>query len=198
MHRSARSPSTHPLRAALLGGLLGLAAAPAAAQQPAPSRSPSSAPSVDSVRALLARYQDPMMAIHDGYHSTLACVEFPEGAMGVHFINVQTIGPTVDPSKPQVLMYEPVGDSLRLAGAEWFVPLATGVKEAPVLFGETFDGPMDGHHPVMPHELRHYDLHVWLFKDNPRGMFTSVNSAVSCAGQPYRVMGEMEPTVRHR
>ena len=178
-------------RLALLGAALGaLGTVPAAAQQP--SVTP------DSVRHLLARYQDPMMAIHDGYHSTLACVEFPEGAMGVHFINVQNIGPTVDPSKPQVLMYEPVGDSLRLAGAEWFVPLATGVKEAPVLFGETFDGPMDGHHPVMPHELRHYDLHVWLFKDNPHGMFTSVNSAISCAGQPYRVMGEMESTVRHR
>jgi hypothetical protein len=152
----------------------------------------------DSARALLARYRDPMMAVHDGYFSTIACVESPEGAMGVHFINPQAIGPTVDPSKPQVLMYEPVGDSLRLAGAEWFVPLATGITEAPVLFGETFDGPMDGHHPVMPHELRHYDLHVWLFRDNPRGMFTAVNAAISCAGQAYRVMGELEPTVRHR
>jgi hypothetical protein len=162
------------------------------AQQPAPS------PSVDSIRTLLARYKDPMMAIHDGYLSTVACVEFPEGGMGVHFINPQTIGPTVDPSKPQVLIYEPVGDSLRLAAVEWFVPLATGITTAPVLFGEAFDGPMDGHHPVMPRELRHYDLHVWLFKDNPRGMFIAVNPDVKCTGHAYGHMEQLEPSVRLR
>ena len=182
--------------AALVGGVVSLAAAPAAAQQPAPSPSPSL--SVDSVRTLLARYRDPVAAVHDGYLSTLACIAFPEGAMGVHFINAQTIGPKPDPTKPQVLIYEPVGDSLRLTAAEWFVPLATGVTEAPVLFGETFDGPMDGHHPLMPHELRHYDLHVWLFKDNPRGMFSAVNPAVSCTGHAYAFMEQLEPTVRHR
>lgn len=193
----------HPLRprlsrpfiAALLGAALGaLGATPAAAQQSAPSPSPS----VDSVRTLLARYRDPMVAVHDGYLSTVACVAFAEGAMGVHFLNLQTIGPKPDPARPQVLIYEPVGDSLRLIAAEWFVPLATGVTEAPVLFGETFDGPMDGHHPVMPHELRHYDLHVWLFKDNPRGMFGAVNPAVKCTGAPYEHMGVLEPSVRHR
>ena len=178
--------------AALVGGLVSLGTAPAAAQQSAPP------PSVDSVRALLARYRDPIVAVHDGYLSTVACIAFPEGAMGVHFINVQTVGPKPDPSKPQVLIYEPAGDSLRLVAAEWFVPLATGVTEAPVLFGETFDGPMDGHQPVMPHDLRHYDLHVWLFKDNPRGMFGAVNPAVNCARHPFLHMGELEPSVRHR
>jgi len=118
--------------------------------------------------------------------------------MGVHFINMQTIGPKPDAARPQVLIYDPVGDSLRLAAAEWFVPLATGVTEPPVLFGETFDGPMDGHHPVMPHELRHYDLHVWLFKPNPRGMFFAVNPDLRCTGQAYRVMDTLEPSIRRR
>ena len=49
------------------------------------------------------------------------------------------------------------------------MPLATGVKERPQLFGRPFDGPMEGHHPLMPRDLHHYDLHVWLWKDNPAG-----------------------------
>jgi hypothetical protein len=32
----------------------------------------------------------------------------------------------------------------------------------------------------------HYDLHVWLWKHNPNGLFASTNSAVKCAkGAPY-------------
>lgn len=168
-----------------------LAAAPAglAAQQ--------ASPQLDSARTLLARYKDPFAAVHDGYLSTVACLEFPTGAMGVHFVNFQTIGPKVELSKPQVLIYEPVGDSLRLAAAEWFVPLATGVTAPPVLFGETFDGPMDGHQPLMPRELAHYDLHVWLFKDNPKGVFSPVNPAVSCKGQAYAHHDHLPETIRH-
>ena len=45
---------------------------------------------------------------------------------------------------------------------------------------------MDGHVPVMPASLRHYDLHVWLWRSNPKGIFTSTNAAVKCAeGSPY-------------
>jgi hypothetical protein len=36
---------------------------------------------------------------------------------------------------------------------------------------------MDGHGPGMP---VHYDLHVWLFKKNPRGMFAEFNPRVAC------------------
>jgi hypothetical protein len=47
---------------------------------------------------------------------------------------------------------------------------------------------MDGHEPIMPASLRHYDLHVWLWKDNPKGMFTSTNAALKCtAGATYTV-----------
>jgi len=98
----------------------------------------------------------------------------------VHFLNPGLIGPAPDPLRPQILVYEPAGDKLRLVAAEWFIPLATGVKERPQLFGRPFDGPMEGHHPLMPTELHHYDLHVWLYRDNPNGMFTQLNPAASC------------------
>ena len=99
-------------------------------------------PDLAVVRAALEKYKDPYVAIHDGYFSTLGCVEFEKagapghvpykpGGMGVHFLNVATIGPVPDPAKPQVLLYEPDGNKLKLVGAEWFVPLATGVKSRP-------------------------------------------------------------------
>ncbi len=160
------------------------------------AQAPGLTPELEKVRAALEKYQDPVLAVHDGYLSTLGCIEFvpggPDrvqygkaGGMGVHFLNPQLIGPVPDPMRPAVLIYEPAGDKLRLAAVEWFVPLATGVKERPKLFGQAFYGPMEGHHPVMPKELHHYDLHVWLFKTNTAGLFNPTNPAVKCPKTPY-------------
>jgi hypothetical protein len=108
--------------------------------------------------------------------------------MGVHFLNAANIGPQLDPTKPQILIYEPVGDKLVLAGAEWFVPAQVAGNTTPMIFGQALAGPMDGHEPIIPASLRHYDLHVWLWKTNPKGMFVATNSAVKCAaGSPYTV-----------
>jgi hypothetical protein len=149
-----------------------------------------------SVRAALDKYHDPMAAIQDGYLSTVGCVSFtepagpgrlqyPPGGMGVHFLNPSLIGSKLDPLHPQVLIYEPSGERLRLVAAEWFVPLSTGVTERPVIFDKPMDGPMEGHHPVMPSSLHHYDLHVWLWKPNPAGLFSPTNPALECPAAAY-------------
>jgi len=44
---------------------------------------------------------------------------------------------------------------------------------------------MEGHEPLMPATLRHYDLHVWLFKSNPAGLFNMVNPNVNCPKTAY-------------
>jgi hypothetical protein len=149
-----------------------------------------------ATRAALQKYQDPVAAIHDGYFSTLGCIAYPKGGsgpgemaykpgtMGVHFLNPALIGPKLDSLKPQVLIYEPVGDSLRLVAAEWFVPTAV-VKEAPTIFGTKLEGPMEGHAPVLPTELHHWDLHVWLWKANPNGLMSATNPTVQCPDGPY-------------
>jgi hypothetical protein len=49
--------------------------------------------------------------------------------------------------------------------------------DRPSLFGQEFDGPMEGHGPGQP---IHYDLHVWLWKKNPAGMFAPFNPKVAC------------------
>jgi len=178
----------------LIAGVVcvGLAASLAQAQAPALP------PELEKVRAALEKYQDPIVAVHDGYFSTLGCVEFPSGGMGVHFLNPRLMGPVPDPLAPQILVYEPVGDKLRLVAAEWFIPLATGIKERPQLFGRPFDGPMEGHHPLMPTELHHYDLHVWLFKTNPAGMFNSTNPSVKCGTHGYSLKEQPAKLVPHR
>jgi len=163
-----------------------------ATQAGAAKSSSALSPELVSAKSALAKYSDPLVAIRDGYFSTVACIDFPKGAvdgpieyppgaMGVHFLNTANIGPQLDPAKPQVLIYEPDGTKLKLVAAEWFVPAAavTGDK-SPAIFGQTLAGPMAGHEPIMPAALRHYDLHVWLWKDNPKGMFTSTNAAVKC------------------
>lgn len=45
------------------------------------------------------------------------------------------------------------------------------------MFGQPFDGPMPGHEPGMP---VHYDLHVWVGRANPAGVFSPWNPKVSC------------------
>lgn len=145
---------------------------------------------LDSARAKLEKYKNPMAALADGYLSTVACIDFAiagkagetpfsPGAMGVHFINTSLIGKPLDIATPTVLMYEPHGDSLELVGAEWFTPVEAA-PQRPSMFGRPLDGPMDGHAPIMPASLKHYDLHVWLWRANPAGTFSPTNSAVKC------------------
>jgi hypothetical protein len=167
------------------------------------SSSASLSPDLQAAKTALAKYSDPIVAVRDGYLSTVACVNFPEavqdgpisypaGSMGVHFLNPANIGPKLDPTKPQVLIYEPVGDKLVLVAAEWFMPEQIAGNTAPTILGQQLAGPMDGHEPIIPASLRHYDLHVWLWKDNPKGLFTSTNATVKCtSGSPYTLaMGQ--------
>jgi len=125
--------------------------------------------------AVMMDYSDYKDAIDAGYANTMACASSPDGGMGVHFVNEAMRGPA-EPDAPNVLLYAPMGDSYELVGAEWFVP-SSMVSEAPMLFGQTFEGPMPGHEAGQP---EHYDLHVWLVRTNPLGLFTDFNPTVAC------------------
>ena len=170
---------------------LGLGAGTACAEDPTPTE-------LDAIRKALSKYEDPYVAVRDLYLSTVGCVHYDgstmeghlnyaKGAMGIHFVNLTIQGPP-DPLKPNVLIYEPVGKGkLKLVAAEWLVPLGL-TKEPPVLMGQTFLGPMEGHEPLIPQGFHHYDLHAWLFKDNPLGMFSPTNPDVSCEHAEFSLM----------
>ncbi|HEX6615290.1 MAG TPA: hypothetical protein VF046_03225 [Gemmatimonadales bacterium] len=189
-----------------------LTAPPAAAQTERNASVSSSAseplsPELEQARAALDKYRDPVMAVHDGYLSSVACVEYLKGGegsmeytpggMGVHFLNFHNIGATLDPAKPQVLIYEPRGDKLELAAAEWFVPVSVAGGTRPTIFGRELQGPMEGHEPLQPKGLHHYDLHVWLWKNNPAGTFSPTNPAVKCPKGSYSFTEHAPKVVGH-
>jgi len=153
---------------------------------------------LDAVRQALAKYEDPYVAVRDLYLSTVGCVhydgtkmeghmDYPKGTMGVHFVNLTVQGPP-DPMKPNVLVYEPQADGkLKLVAVEWLVPLSAA-KERPTILGQPFQGPMEGHEPLIPKGFHHWDLHAWLFKDNPLGMFSPTNPDVTCDDSDFSLM----------
>lgn len=146
-------------------------------------------------KAATASYHNESEALEDGFVSTFECVQAPGlGAMGVHYINpLRMMNTTVDASQPETLLYIKENDgTMRLVGLEYYAPvLSNGIpwfggpnnpppvidNPAPVLFGQTFDGPMPGHGPGQPW---HYDLHVWAWRNNPRGLFFPFNPKLSC------------------
>src|SRR5688572_11970188 len=98
---------------------------------------------IERMREALAKYKDPYVAVRDLYLSTVGCVhydgmkmeghmDYPKGAMGIHFVNVTIQGPP-DPLKPNVLIYEPVDGALQLVAAEWLVPVAAATERPSLL-----------------------------------------------------------------
>jgi len=145
-------------------------------------------------RAATAQYQQESQALADGFFADAECVQVPDlGGMGIHYANPSRANDlSVDPASPELVLYEPQPDgSRRLVAAEYFAPVIVNgapwfgpgpppngqYNAAPVLFGRTFDGPMPGHNASMPW---HYDLHVWIWRTNPSGMFAPFNPNVRC------------------
>ena len=137
------------------------------------------------VRQATAKYHDVNVALADGFIRTPECVESPDGGMGIHFINpARLMDPVENIREPEVLLYVETVDGFKLIGVEYFygigapdTSIPNPAPPAPVLFGRPFDGPMDPHEPGQP---PHYDLHVWIWENNPSGMFAIWNPNVSC------------------
>jgi hypothetical protein len=115
------------------------------------------------------------------------CIMSLDGSagMGFHWINGDLVGDAeLDPGRPEALVYEPTADGgLRLVALEYVVFAEAWDAEndqPPTLFGgQPFhftDAPNRYEIPAF------YALHVWLYKDNPAGMYEGFNPDVSCAG----------------
>ncbi len=153
-----------------------------------------------AARKATAKYHNMDAAIADGYGISpfAPCVSSPAGGMGFHYGNSGLVGDgTVNLQTPETLLYIPTDNGgRRLVGVEYhmdaLVDTGSGpelwfgetppdpndwVTTAPSLFGQTFDGPMEGHGP----SPWHYDLHVWLWQGNPSGIFADFNPNVNCS-----------------
>ncbi len=137
------------------------------------------------VRQATDKYHDVNVALADGFIRTPACVASPDGGMGIHFINpARLMDPAENILEPEILLYNETPDGLKLIGVEYFYGIGAPdthipnpAPAAPVLFGRSFDGPMEQHEPGQP---PHYDLHVWIWQSNPSGMFAPFNPNVKC------------------
>jgi hypothetical protein len=128
---------------------------------------------LDALRAATAGYTDFSRAQAAGYTERLTdCMSDPSGGMGFHYGKTAFIDANARLLEPEILMYEPQANgSLQFVGIEYVVPLNLAATP-PTLFGHTF-------HRNDAFQL--WVLHVWLYKDNPTGIFSDWNPNVSCA-----------------
>jgi hypothetical protein len=139
---------------------------------------------LDQARRATEEFRDVDAAVAAGYGPASPCEADPKyGAMGIHYANPELVADgELDVTRPEILVYQPTDDgTLRLGAVEYFQvdadqDLATA-DDRPWLFDVPFDGPMLGHNPEMP---IHYDLHVWLYRHNPAGLFAMWNPSVHC------------------
>ena len=140
------------------------------------------------VRNATARFNDVSQAEREHYALLFGCVSGPdEGAMGLHFVNMDILEEVnktgvMDPTRPQIVLYEaqPNG-TLKLTGADFLV------------FAEAWDAKHPGVTPQLLGQIFHYfdapnrfglpafyTLHVWAWKQNPKGAFVNWHPNVSC------------------
>ena len=163
---------------------------------------------LNAIRAATAKYQDVKVAEKDGYvlpmqmcvTASMEGVPAQLGAMGLHYIRpdllkitgaqprVNGVGTHTDFTKPAILIYEPQPDgALKLVAIENLVWAKAwheaGNKKAPSYNGFEYyymhnnpETAADEAHGFEPH----YELHFWLYRDNPDGMFAQFNPAATC------------------
>ena len=168
-------------------------------------------PTLDEVRRATERFRDVNVALTEGYIrdpfdlcDTAAMMGRPPalGAMGIHFFRPDLLGITAPPSprvkgtgthtdfrRPSILIYEPQRDgSLELVAVENLVFAdawhAAGHTERPMFHGVAYDAMSDDPNTAIDeaHMFEpHFDRHVWIYRENPNGVFTPFNPTVTCA-----------------
>ena len=130
-----------------------------------------------ALRRATARYHNLDAALADGFVLLHGCEVRPgEGAVGTVYVHMdRLLDGVVDPSLPDALVYEP-GEQPRLVAAELAVPVALwNEPEPPSFLGIEFQS---------EEEFGVYGLHVWLWRNNPEGLFGEANPLVSCDEEP--------------
>lgn len=201
---------TAALAAIVIAGGLGASEA-AAAGADGPSVPGPGEPSLAELRQLTERYRDVNVALADGFIrdpfdlcDTAEMMGRPAavGAMGIHFFRPDLLGITEPPSprvngagvhtdfrKPAILIYEPQANgSLELVAVENLVFAAAwkaaGHTRPPTFHGVPYDAMIDDPNTAIDEAhmfAPHFDRHVWIYRENPNGVFAPFNPAVSCA-----------------
>lgn len=167
-------------------------------------------PDLAAVQMATERFEDVEVALAEGYiRDPFDLCETAEmmgrpaelGAMGIHYFRADLLGIAGPPDprvngtgthtdflKPAILIYEPQEDgTLELVAVEnlafaaaW---QAAGHVDPPSFHGVPYDHMVDD--PATPADEAHmfephYDRHVWIYRENPSGLFAPFNPNVSC------------------
>ena len=102
------------------------------------------------------------------------CLYLALAGMGFHWVNPTLVDGVFDPEKLEAVLYAPgPNGNLRLVAVEYIV----------INLGQP--RPSFGNQPFnvggTPVPAPHWSLHVWLYEENPNGLFTPFNPNVSCA-----------------
>ena len=202
-----RYATTHIIAALAMAGVL---ASACAKTNESAARPGAGEPTLDEVRKLTDRFRDVEVALKEGYirDPTDTCETADmmgrpasDGAMGVHYFRPDVLGVNsapgsrvdgtgthIDFRQPSVLIYEPQQDgSMQLVAVENLAFMASwkaaGHAEPPSFHGVPFDPMVDD--PATAYDeahmfAPHFDRHVWVYRDNPKGVFAQFNPTVSC------------------
>jgi hypothetical protein len=140
-----------------------------------------------TVRQATDAFHNLDIAMAAGYESFYLCTDKTgTGGMGQHFVKGALVeDPALDKLRPEVLVYEPRADGgYQLVAVEYVVlkdawHKANGSR-APRLFGRRLALIPAGNRYGLPD---FYELHAWIWKANPRGVFDDWNPKVSCRGK---------------
>jgi hypothetical protein len=133
------------------------------------------------LRAATVQYKDPAAAQAAGYDLREGldhCFNNPgTGGMGLHYINVDILDTTLEMLKPEAMVYHAGADGrLKLGAVEYIVPAEpwdVDHTSPPSVLGQSFH---------LNEQLGVYVLHVWLWRNNPAGIYEDWNPQVTCAG----------------
>lgn len=142
-------------------------------------------------RAASAAFHDLATAQAAGYGGPvqdlagISCIANPgAGVMGIHYANGSLLGDAVvDAARPELLVYQRLPNGgLRLVAVEYLVFqgawLLAGNTSPPTLFGQTLRLVPAGNRYGLP---PFYEIHAWIWMNNPSGMFKDWNPSGSCA-----------------
>lgn len=120
-------------------------------------------------------YQSLATARAAGYDTpiTTCWYDHDQGGMGYHYGRVDLIDGQPDLMHPEALIYEPQRDgSMLLVGMEYIVPIdAWPGSQPPRLVDQDF---------TRSDALGVYALHIYLWKNNPAGLYAPWNPDISC------------------
>jgi hypothetical protein len=131
---------------------------------------------VARIRHATAEFRSLDAAVRAGYARDGGhCVDNPrEGAMGYHHQNAALLDDRIELERPEMLVYERLPDGeYRLTGVEYVVPLSEWpeTREPPTVMGQELK-------PAP--SLGIWYRHVWLWRENPSGLFADWNPLVEC------------------